>query len=165
MNPRAFLFMTGFLAIASLALSTQAKSSDADDFVRKAAVANEFEIESSKLALDKTQSSNVRSFAKSMISDHTKAGDDLKNTLKASHSSAMPSPGLDAKHSDMLNTLRDATGTEFDRQYIAMQKQAHEETVALFDDYYTNGNDAALKNFAGRTLPDLRRHQEHVQQF
>jgi len=165
MNPRIFLFITGFIAIASVALSSQAKSGDAQDFVRKAGIGNEFEIESSKLALDKTQSSNVRNLAKQMIDDHTKAGKDLESTLKSSDSGAKPPKGLDAKHSEMMNALHDATGSNFDEQFIRMQKQAHAEAVALFDDYYNNGSDVALKNFAGRTLPTLRQHQEHVQQF
>ena len=54
------------------AATAQASTISARDFVHKASIANQFEIESSQLALDKAQSSEVKSFAQRMVDDHTK---------------------------------------------------------------------------------------------
>jgi putative membrane protein len=46
----------------------------AQDFVDKAAVANTFEIDTSKLALKYAKGDDVKKFAQEMIDDHTKIG-------------------------------------------------------------------------------------------
>ena len=48
------------------------------DFLNKAAVGNKFEIESSRLALDKSKSEAVRTFANMMIKDHGEAAVKMK---------------------------------------------------------------------------------------
>jgi len=53
-------------------------------------------------------------------------------------------------------------GEEFDKAYIDAQAQAHDEAVALFEGYSTEGKEGPLKAFATATLPVLKSHQEHV---
>src|SRR5690349_10548755 len=119
MSMRKTLAIAGAVASASLALasvtqaagthtSTHASTStgtqathtqSVDDFVTKASVANEFEIESSKLALEKSQNKKVRDFAQHMIDDHSKAGEELKSTVSdASLDTATVKETLDDKH-------------------------------------------------------------------
>jgi predicted outer membrane protein len=50
---------------------------------KKVAGANTFEIQSSELAKERAQSSDVKSFADQMIADHTKAGEDFKSAVQA----------------------------------------------------------------------------------
>ena len=47
----------------------------AEDFVHSAAVGDMFEIEASMLALQRSQSENIRDFARQMIDDHSASSD------------------------------------------------------------------------------------------
>jgi len=158
------LFITaGVIGALSLASVCAYAATSAQDFVTKASIANEFEIESSKLALDKSQNNDIKSFAQRMVDDHTKTGDKLKNVLKNSASNAQPATSLDDKHQKLLDTLNAANGKSFDDQYVNIQTDAHKEAVSLFTDYSQTGTDSALKTFATETLPTLKKHLKHVE--
>jgi len=63
----------------------------AADFVSEAAASDIFEIESSKLAVERSKDAATKTFARQMIADHTKTSEELKVLLsdgkkKAGHS-------------------------------------------------------------------------------
>lgn len=157
------IFITAGLISAMVTTPALARGTSAQDFVSKASVANEFEIEASKLALEKSQNEDIKKFAQDMIDDHTQTGDKLEKTLENSKSKAKTAEELDNKHQKMLDKLQDATASNFDNQYLSMQKSAHKEAVNLFSDYSKHGKDPVLKNFAKDTLPDLKSHLKHVE--
>lgn len=82
-----------FLALSvSPSLAEDAKPADTSiavmqfdkaTWVKTVAGANFFEIESSKIALEKSSSEDVKKFAQQMIDDHTKAGEKLASVLKS----------------------------------------------------------------------------------
>lgn len=131
-------------------------------FVNKAAVSNMFEIESSKLALEKTDSKDVRDFAQRLIDDHTKAGSELKQAAAAEDIADVPS-SLDDKHQQMLDKLKNAGGTEFTTLYLDMQVPAHENAIALFKSF--KDHSGKLGQFAAKTLPTLQEHLEMAQKL
>jgi putative membrane protein len=68
-----------------VALSTSmgaAFAATSNDFVDKAAAGGIAEIETSRLALEKSQSADVKAFANMMITDHGKANDELAAIAK-----------------------------------------------------------------------------------
>lgn len=134
------------------------------DFLNKAAVGNKFEIESSRLALDKSKSEAVRSFATMMIKDHGEAAVKMKSAVTEAKMSAPPED-LDAKHKAMLDDLAKKEGPAFDKAYVAAQLKGHEETVALFRAYANGGDNARIKQFAKDLLPTLQMHLEHVRKL
>jgi len=141
------------------AASTQALA--AQDFVNKAANSDMFEIESSKLAQQKSQNNRVREFADMMIKDHTQASEKLKSAAQGLNVPSSP----DQQHAQMVQQLQGANGPDFDRRYVQMQLSGHEDAVKLFDQYSQNGDKTELKQFAQQTLPTLREHLQHVQQL
>lgn len=151
------------LAVTLAASPVWAKGSKmTTSFVHDAAIANQFEIDSSKLALQKSQNEDVKQFAQQMIDDHTKAGNEMKASLKASKTGIIAPTSLDMKHKDKLSDLKGTPAGNFDKAYIAMQADAHDKAVSLFSDYSSNGDNATLKDFATRTLPTLESHQQQV---
>jgi putative membrane protein len=134
------------------------------DFADKAGVANMFEIESSKVALEKASSDDVKTFAQKMVDDHTKAGEAMKTAADSQGGITVPTE-LDDAHQQMLDQLNGAAGADFDTLYIQMQTDAHKQAVALFDAFSKNGEDGALKDFAGKTLPTLQEHYDMVQKL
>ena len=148
--------------------NTTKVDSETKNFVKNARIGGNFEVESSQLALQKSQDAGLRGFAEQMVTDHTKAGEQLEEALSnANMTVAEPPVGekLDKKHEAMLGKLRNASGAQFDRMYVKMQQDAHKEAVALFSKYAKNGANAALKSFAQHTLPTLQEHQKHITQM
>jgi putative membrane protein len=101
------------------------------DFVSLAASGDTFEIEMSRLALDKTQADVVKTFAQHMIDDHTKISEQLRSIARSAGITDMLS--MNATHSADLERLRALSGRDFDREYAAqVGVAAHQEAVALF---------------------------------
>src|SRR3954454_1295116 len=65
-------------------------------FAKKVTVANKYEIEAGQVALDKAQRDDVKQLAQMIVSDHEKAGNDLKTAVGA-EASGLPA-ALDSKH-------------------------------------------------------------------
>jgi len=172
----ACLIVTAFQAVPALAQTSSAPpggapagspqtpaasataKTDASDFVNNAAKGNMFEIQSSQLALQKSQEARIRDFAQKMVHDHTQAGDKMKAATK---DQTVPT-SLDQEHAQMLQQLQQASGSGFNRSYVQMQFDGHQKTVALFEQYAENGDHAQLKEFAQQTLPTLREHFQMI---
>ncbi len=131
---------------------------DKASFVKVVTSSNAFEIESSKLAEQKAKDADVKEFAKQMVADHTMAGEELKKAAKLGDEA----PKLSPKHAAMLELLKGASEQDFQPLYIDMQASAHMEAVTLFATYAKGGDDAAVKEFAVKTLPKLEMHKMHV---
>jgi putative membrane protein len=119
-----------------------------------------FEVESSKLALQKSQDQSVKDVAQRMIDDHTKANDRLK-ALATQKNIPVPTQML-PQHKTQLEALRNQSGAAFDRAYLDAQALAHQQAVALFDRASKDLTDNDLKSFASETLPTLREHNDMV---
>ncbi|MDQ0391486.1 DUF4142 domain-containing protein [Labrys monachus] len=130
-------------------------------FVTQAAIGNQFEVEESRLAVKRSSSPEIKKFAHRMITDHTKAGKELKKAVAKAHVGKVPT-ALDADHQASLDALGKDSGAEFDKAYVADQQKAHDDAVGLFSHYAQSGTQPALKAFAAKTLPTLEDHQKHV---
>ncbi|MDC7789554.1 DUF4142 domain-containing protein [Rhodoplanes sp. TEM] len=127
------------------------------DFVRKVAISDLFEIQSSQLAREKADQEG-RDFANKMIQAHTKTSTELKTMVQSGKIQAEVPTGLDQEHAQKLQRLRGLSGDAFEDAYAEMQTQAHKDAVALFTAYAQNGDNAELKQWAGKTLPELKQH-------
>ncbi|QJU58199.1 DUF4142 domain-containing protein [Sphingomonas sp. AP4-R1] len=128
------------------------------DFANKAASSDAFEIESSKLALDKSTSAKVKKFAQAMITAHTDSTGKLK-TAAASVSPALTlDPTLTTEQQAELDSLKSASGTAFDRTYIDAQRGGHERTLAALRHYSANGDVPAFRTFATGLVPTVTAH-------
>jgi putative membrane protein len=133
---------------------------DPQDFATKAGGAGMFEIQSSQLALTKSQNADIKAFAQKMVDDHTKAADELK-TAAASQGVTVPA-AMDADSTVNLQKLQGASGADFDALYVQMQTDAHIAAVGLFAGYAQNGQAGPLKDYASKTVPTLKEHYDMV---
>ncbi|KUM26408.1 DUF305 domain-containing protein [Mesorhizobium loti] len=141
---------------------------DTQTFVATVPNTNAFEIQSSKLAQQKSSSDDVKAFAGQMIKDHAKAGEDFKAAMSQGQTTASikPSdPALQPKEQQLLDELKSASGKDFDQKYIKMQTDAHKDAVALFSTYAKSGDDPAMKEFAKKVLPTLKMHEKHAKEL
>jgi putative membrane protein len=133
-------------------------------FVTAAAVGNFFEIESSKLALDRSKSSAVKAVAQRMVDDHSKAAVKLKESVAATKLT-MPPDKLDARHQALYDELREKGAGDFDKAFIEAQYEAHVEAVDLFKAYAKGGENDRMRALAAELLPTLEAHLEHVRKM
>ena len=126
------------------------------DFVQKAALSDMYEIESSRLALERSQVQAVKDYAQMMIDAHTATSNELKSL--ASAAMVTPPTALDNAHTGKLESLRNASAEDFDDMYIDQQTEAHENALNLMRDFGSNGRDAGLQAFAAKTAPAIEQH-------
>src|SRR4051812_26874192 len=133
---RGIYFLAAALAVSAPAAYTavpfaQAAAMSDTKFVNMAAMSGMFEVESSRIALQKSQNQQVKDFAQQMIDDHTKGNEQLMSTVQSAGVKATVPQTLDSQHQKMVDQLNAADAGSFDGQYIKMQIQGHKEAVAL----------------------------------
>lgn len=147
---------SAIIFLASLALRAAA---DADiepvDFVEEASAKGIAEIETGKLALEKSSNPQVRAFAEKMIEDHTKANQELARIAQGKNLEV-------ADDAELLNRIKTSllsvrNDEAFDAAYAKNQVTAHEQTIELFE-RGAKSKDTELKAFAREKLPKLQAH-------
>src|ERR1700761_5129741 len=133
------------------------------DFIKEAATSDMLEIDAAKIARQKGDA-DEKKFAEQMITDHTKTSNELKGLVPADLKSAVPT-ALDDSSQKKLDKLRDTKPEDFPGHYDPMQVSAHKDAVSLFERYAKGGEDAKLKDWAGKTLPALQHHLQMAQQM
>jgi putative membrane protein len=135
------------------------------DFVKEAATSDLLEIQAAQIAQQKGNADEQK-FAQQMITDHTKTSTELKGLVSANNDLKQQIPAqLDSSSQSKLDKLKDATQDNFAATYDPMQVSAHKDAVSLFERYAKGGDDAKLKDWAGKTLPALQHHLEMAQQL
>jgi len=127
------------------------------DFVKQVAISDMFEIEVSKLAQQKGNATE-KTFASQMVKDHTKTGTELKGLVSSGKVVAELPAALDSSHQSKLDKLKAANDRDFGSEFNSMQVSAHKDAVDLFERYAKGGDNADLKEWAGKTLPALQHH-------
>lgn len=125
-------------------------------FVKEAAAGGLAEVELGDLAKRNASSSDVKQFGDRMVSDHSKANQELKNW--AQQKSVILPNDLDARHKALRDKLSKLSGDQFDKAYMREMVSDHEKDVAAFKKESTSAKDADLKNWAAKTLPTLEDH-------
>lgn len=143
-------------ASASPSAGTTSVSAADRSFATKAAQAGTAEIADAQIALQNSDRQDVKDFAQRMVTDHTKAADQLK-LIAGGEGITLPTGESKADQSD-TNALQKLKGAPFDRRYIEIQRKAHQQAVALFTAESKSGKNSQLKSFAGQTLPTLQDH-------
>jgi putative membrane protein len=132
-------------------------------FGMMSASGNMFEIESSRLAMQRSQNPMVQQFAQMMINDHSQM---------MSQMAALAAPmGIDVNaipmaphHRQMLDRLSAAgSGPSFDMAYHQAQLAAHQESLQLHQNYASNGDHPELRALAAQAVPVIQQHLGHLQ--
>jgi putative membrane protein len=132
-----------------------------EDFIKEAAMSDMTEIEAAKIAQQKGNA-DEKQFAEMMVKDHTKTSSELKSMVPDTLKAAIPASLNDASQKK-ITKLRQAKPEDFASEYDAMQVSAHKDAVSLFERYSNGGDDAKLKDWAGKTLAALKHHLEMAQ--
>jgi len=157
------LLTLGLLAVMARVATSAAADSGEQIFINQTATEGMAEVEMGKVASDHALSSEVRQFAAQMISDHTKANEELERI--ASEKLLRVPKDLDAEHKAKIDILRKKTGAEFDKSYMQAQVSDHDKMQQLLAAEATNGKNADLKKFAVKILPTVREHYQMAKEL
>lgn len=125
-------------------------------FADAAAIGGLMEVMMGKLAATNAESLVVKSLGAMMVTDHSKANDELKNW--ASRAGYTLPTSLDAEKQKMYDDLKAKKGKDFDKKYTDLMVSDHKEDVEAFKKEVSEGTEASLKSFAAKTLPTLEHH-------
>jgi putative membrane protein len=150
------LVIGGRLASAS---SSQPVPEVDSSFAMKASAGGMAEVKMGQLAADKGSNDAVKAFGQRMVTDHSKAGDKLKD-VAAKEGVTLPSDmnKADQREYDRLSKL---SGKDFDQAYAQAMVKDHVNDVAEFKKEAASGANVSIKQFASDTLPTL---QDHLKQ-
>ena len=141
----AALNLTG-VALAEDASATKSSLLSVKDktFMKKAAKGGMMEVAMGNLAEQNGKSDDVKSFGKRMVTDHSKANDELKS-IAAQKDVKLPSKESTLKWSS-------------DKAYIDAMVKDHEKDLAEFQEEAKTGSDPDVKKFAEDTAKTVQEH-------
>jgi putative membrane protein len=113
-------------------------------FMKKAAKGGMMEVTMGKMAEQNAQSEDVKSFGKRMVTDHSKANDELKS-IASKKGVQLPSK----EHSGKWTS---------DKAYMDMMIKDHEKDLAEFKEEASSGSDPDVKKFADDTAKMVQEH-------
>jgi len=113
-------------------------------FMKKAAKGGMMEVTMGKVAEQNAQSDDVKSFGKRMVTDHSKANDELKS-IASKKGFELPSK----EHSGKWTS---------DKTYMDMMIKDHEKDLAEFKEEASSGSDSDVKKFADDTAKIVQEH-------
>jgi putative membrane protein len=130
-------------------------------FIKEAAEGNAREIALAELATQKSQNSEVKTFAEHIRKDHTEANQKLQ-TIAQKHGVTI-SETPDAKQQRELDKFQKLSGAQFDQEYAKEMLKDHQKAIAKFEKVSKQSQDTDVKQYAEQCLPKLRTHLQHAQ--
>jgi len=144
-------------ALGLLSAQAMAELSSADKtFMEKAAQDGLAEVQLGQLAEQKAASPKVKQFAERMVTDHSKANQDLQQVAKQLNVTLPAQP--DAEDLATAQKLRTESGAKFDEAYMKDMVSDHRQDIDEFKKEAQSGQDPAVKNFAQKYVPVLEQH-------
>lgn len=130
-------------------------------FIIRAAQSDMTEIRTSRLALQRSQNTQVRQYAQHMINQHTQSSNQLKPIAQKKGVTLPKSIG--APNQALYTQLSKLSGSQFDQAYMKGQLAAHTRTEAEYRREVQQGSDPAVKAFASKVLPIVAEHRQMAQ--
>jgi putative membrane protein len=153
----------GSMAAALITAGAARAADDTAAVLGKLHHSNQMEIEMGKLAQEKGQSKDVKSFGKTLVTDHTAADKKvaaLAKQEKIDLTTAMPQ----MKH-DKMAPLKTAAGAEFDKAFASAMLEDHTKDVDEAKAARAATTDAKLKSLLDSMIPVLEKHRETAQKL
>lgn len=136
-------------ASGAKAADTTTSLSAADrEFMRKAAEGGMKEVEMGRMGEQQAQNADVKSFAKRIVTDHSKANNELMALAQKKG----------VKLSNKAPKMPKMSGGNFDKAYMADMVKDHQQDLAEFQREASGGSDPDVKAFAAKTSKVIQKH-------
>ncbi|MGC5745699.1 DUF4142 domain-containing protein [Chryseobacterium sp. NFX27] len=148
--------VTDSTKMADNTANTNSLSDQDKKFADAAAKGGLMEVMMGQLAATNASDAKVKALGEMMVKDHSKANDELKKWATTTGYTLPTS--LDAAKQKEYDDLKAKKGAEFDKKYTDLMVSDHKKDIEEFKKEASEGKDASLKSFAGKTLPTLEHH-------
>lgn len=135
---------------------------DDTEFAVQAADGGMLEVQIAQLALTKASSPKVKEFAQTMVTDHSKANEELK-TLAQQKNITLPDT-LSEENQKKYKDLEEESGADFDKAYSEFMVKDHKDDIDKFKKAADKAKDGDLKSWAAGKLPVLEHHLTMAQE-
>lgn len=133
------------------------------DFAQEASRGGLLEVAAGNLAKERGTSQAVKDFGARMVTDHTKANEELASLLKSKN--VVVDVSYDKDQQKELDKLADLSGKDFDKEYIDAMVKDHKDDVDAFKKASEKADDPDLRSWAAKTLPTLESHLAEVKKI
>lgn len=133
------------------------------EFMTKAASGGMLEVQLGQQVAQKATMPDVKQFAQQMVTDHTKANNELK-ALAAQKNITLPTT-LGEDQQKVYDEVLAEKGAELDKKYVSAMLDDHKKDIAEYQEAVTKAGDADIKTLAQKTLPVLQMHLGMVQKM
>ena len=113
------------------------------------------EVHMGQMAVQQGQNAEVKKLGSTIVSDHTKANNELMEIA------TKRGVKLDQRHA--MDKMSKKDMENFDQAWLGMMVNDHQKDIASFQRQAQGGTDPELKAFAKKTLPVLQKHLKLVQ--
>lgn len=137
-------------------IDPQALDDKTGAFATEAAGGGMMEVMLGQTAQQQAMDQRVKDFGAMMVTDHTKANNELK-AIAGAKNYTLPA-ALPEKHQHHVDELSRKKGKDFDKAYIDMMVKDHQKDIKDFEKASKSATDTTIRSFAARTLPVLRKH-------
>jgi len=119
------------------------------------------EIQTGQFVAEHTQNPQVKQFAQTLVQDHQKAQQQLKQS--AQQASVQITDELNPVHKAMVQELQQKSGKELDRAFIFSAVADHRKDILEYSYASQNLQNAQLKQYATQSLPVLQKHYQSAE--
>ena len=132
-------------------------------FVSEALKGGQAEVEMGQIAEQKGNSSDVKSFGKRMVADHTKLVEQMKSV--ASEEGITPPTSPTVMQQAEIKKLKGLSGDAFDQEYIKAMVKDHESDLNDFKKEAQGGTSAIVKDAASQGATVISEHLTMIRQI
>jgi len=162
--------LVAFAAFSTIHAQNDAAPAPTDPQIAMIAVtANSVDIDTAKMAKQKTSNKAVKEFADTMVRDHTAVNSKataLAKKLGVTPEESDTSKSLKSDGDKKMAELKAMTGTEFDKAYIDNEVNYHEAVLGVLDKtLIPNTKNMELKSLLESARPIFVSHLEHAKKL
>ena len=143
---------TAFAKTATGSTDKSHSLSSADKaFIKEAAKGGMMEVAMGRQAAQNASNAEVKKFGNRMVTDHSKANDELK--------------AIAAEEKVDLPAEKEPGKWKSDKEYMSMMVKDHEKDLTAFEKEAKEGSDPDLKHFADKTAAVVRKHLQMAKEI
>jgi putative membrane protein len=133
------------------------------EFIKDVNADNTMQIQLAELARTRAKNNSVRQFAEQLIRDHTRLQQQWNDM--ASRNDLPSKPGMGSSHREKVEQLRKANGNKFDRTYMTLMIQQHQDEVSYWQKEGRASRSAQVRVLVNRGLPTLEQHLNQAKEI
>ena len=132
-------------------------------FIRNVDADHFLEIRLGRLAESKATNQAVKEYGRRMVREHTSLANQW--TSMASSNGMKFKSGMGKRHKSKLDRLEKMSGQAFDREYMTLEAQNHQDYLDYFRKEGRGADSAPVRQLVNRNIPVLERHIREAKQI